>query len=46
MSHMFYRVTSSDILFDGANNTIDMSKDPYYFYEGEDREKSLDLARK
>lgn len=46
MSHMLYRVTSSDVLFNGVNNIISMCKDPNYWYEGDNREKSLDLARK
>lgn len=46
MSHMLYRVTSSDVLFNGVNNIINMREDPNYWYEGDDREKSLDLAQK
>lgn len=33
-------------MFDGVNNIMNMRKDPNYWYEGDDREKSLDLARK
>ena len=46
MSRMLYRVTSSDNLFDGANDNIDLSKGPYYWYENDNRKESLETARK
>lgn len=46
MSTVLYTVTSSEMLFNGARNVEDMHKDSDYWYEGNDREKSLELARK
>ena len=46
MSRMLYRVTSNDVLFNGDNNIVNMPKDLNHWYEGDDRKKSLDLARK
>lgn len=46
MSRMLYKVTSSNVLFNGTNNIMNMRKDLNYWYEGDDREKSLNLARK
>ena len=46
MPRMLYEVCSRNILFDGANDIEDMRRDADYRYEGDDREKSLDLAQK
>ena len=46
MSHVLYRVTSNDVLFNGNNNIVNRHKDLNYWYEGDDRKKSLDLVRK
>lgn len=47
MSRMLYKITSGNALFNGTDNITNMRKEPdRYRYEGDDREKSLDLARK
>lgn len=46
MSTVLYTVTSREMLFNGTHNVEDMHKDSDYWYEGNDREKSLELARK
>lgn len=44
MSTVLYTVTSREMLFDGKQNVEDMHKDSDCWYEGDDREKSLELA--
>lgn len=46
MSTMLYTVTSRETRFDGKNDIEDMRKDADCWYEGSDREKSLEIARK
>lgn len=46
MSTALYTVCSRETLFDGKNDIEDMRKDADYWYEGADREKSLEIARK
>lgn len=46
MSTMLYTVTSHKLLFNGKQNVENMHKDSDCWYEGNDREKSLELARK
>lgn len=46
MSTVLYKVTSHELLFNGKRNIKNMHKDSDYWYEGDDRNKSLDLARK
>lgn len=46
MSTVLYTVASREMLFNGTHNVEDMHKDSGYWYEGNDREKSLELARK
>ena len=41
MSRMLYRVISSDVLFNGADNIMNIRKDPNYRYEGDDPEMKL-----
>lgn len=45
MSTVLYTVTSRELLFDGKRNIEDMHKDSDCWYEGNDRKKSLKLAR-
>lgn len=46
MSTMSYTVTSRDIIFNGENDFEDMRKDPFCWYESDNRKKSLEAARK
>lgn len=44
MSTVLYTVASREMLFNGTHNVEDMHNDSDYWYEGNDREKSLELA--
>lgn len=46
MTTALYTVCSREMLFDGKNDIEGMRKDADCWYEGADREKSLELARK
>lgn len=46
MSHVLYAVNSRETLFDGKYDIEGMRKEADCWYEGDDREKSLDIARK
>lgn len=47
MSTVLYTVTSRDTIFNGEHDFNDLRKDDsYWWYEGDDREVSLELARK
>lgn len=46
MSTVLYTVTSRDTLFDGCCDQEDLRFDADCWYKGDDREKSLDLARR
>lgn len=46
MSNVLYTVNSRETLFDGKCDIEDMRKEADCWYEGDDREKSLDIARK
>ena len=45
MSHMLYGVCSREIIFNGEHDLENMRKDAFYWHEGNDREKSLEIAR-
>lgn len=46
MSTALYSVTSRKMMFNGNRNLEELSRSTDYWYEGNDREKSLKLARK
>lgn len=46
MSRMLYTVTSRDTIFNGENDFKSMRKDPFCWYESDDRKESLEVARK
>lgn len=45
MSTALYTVTSRKMMFDGKRDLVELNDDTNYWYEGTDREKSLELAR-
>lgn len=45
MPTVLYTVTSRELPFNGKRNIENMHKDSDCWYEGNDREKSLELAR-
>ncbi len=46
MSRMLYTVTSRDTIFNGENDFEDMRKDPFCWYESDNRKESLEAAHK
>lgn len=46
MSHVLYTVNSREMLFDGKCDIEDISKEAGCWYEGDNREKSIGIARK
>ena len=46
MPRMLYTVTSRDTVFNGENDFEDMRKDPFCWYESDNRKESLEAARK
>ena len=46
MSTMLYGICSRELIFKGKYDAENLNKDAFYWYEGNDREESLEIARK